>query len=310
MKSTKLKRNRTLDAKQRELLNNFFIHLKGKRYSKSTINTYTYLVADFVEFQTEKQLSNLSNKDVELYIEHAIIKRRFSITTQRQFISALKLFIQFDSSTQIENLELTRPSRSKKLPEVLSISEVLLLIQLTKNIKHRAIIGLLYSSGLRISELLSLKLVDIHFDRKQIHIKQAKGRKDRYVVIANSFLPLLQNYLLSYQPKVFFVEGKTGKPYSASSVRKFLKRSCKLAKINRSITPHTLRHSYATHLLEQGISLRHIQELLGHSKPETTMIYTHVARKDLINVKSPLDQAIEDINNNRNEEQKFLILGK
>lgn len=304
-KTSKIKRSFSLH--QRTILNNFYKYLKGKRYSKSTVETYTYLVADFIEFHSKKQFSNLNNRDVELFIEQVIVKQKFSISTQRQFISALKQFIVFHPETELNNLELERPSKSKKLPEVLSIEEIIKLIQVTRNLKHRAIIALLYSSGLRIGELINLKLSDLHVNRKQLHIKDAKGRKDRYTVLADSFLPLLQNYVISYEPKIFFVEGQIGKPYSASSVRKFLKRSCKLAKIERPVTPHTLRHSYATHLLEQGVGLRHIQELLGHSKPETTMIYTHVARKDLMKVKSPLDQAIEDLKKNGNRDQKTLI---
>ncbi len=156
---------------------------------------------------------------------------------------------------------------------------------------------------------MSLKLADIHLQRRQLQIRNAKGRKDRYVVLAESVLPLLNNYLISYSPQFYLIEGQTGNCYSASSIRKFLKRSCELAKIYRPITPHTLRHSYATHLLEQGVGLRHIQELLGHSKPETTMIYTHLARKDLLNVSSPLDTALKSLGQNGNEEQNFLNLG-
>lgn len=309
MKHNLSKRKRQFDHLQRTVLNDYYKYLQGKRYSKSTVDNYTYLVADFVEFHNQKLFSELTNRDVELFIEGVISKKSFSVSTQRQFISALKLFIVYYPQTQIEDLELARPKKSKKLPEVLSIEEIIALLQVTQNLKHRAIIGMLYSSGLRIGELLNLKVSDIHINRMQIHIKQAKGRKDRYVVLSGSLLPLLQNYFLSYRPKLFFVEGPNESPYSASSVRKFLKRSCQKAQINRVITPHTLRHSYATHLLEQGISLRHIQELLGHSKPETTMIYTHLARKDLLQVKSPLDQAIEDLKNSGKGEQKFLISG-
>ena len=116
---------------------------------------------------------------------------------------------------------------------------------------------------------------------------------------------LLQNYLITYQPEVYFVEGEKGKPYSASSIRKFLYRSCKAEKINRKVTPHTLRHSYATHLLENGVGLRHIQELLDHAKLETTMMYTHVARKDLLDIKSPLDYAIEQITEKKNKSSSY-----
>lgn len=303
------KEKRQFNDEQRDVLNGFYKYLKGKRYSKSTVDTYIYLVADFIEFCKDKSFEKLDDRDVELFIEHKVNGLNFSISTQRQFISALKLFIRYYPNTHLQQLELPRGTKGRQLPEVLSIEEILRLIQVTHNIKHRIIIALLYSCGLRIGELLSLKLADIHLQRRQLQIRNAKGRKDRYVVLAESVLPLLNNYLISYSPKVYLIEGQSDKGYSASSIRKFLKRSCELAEIYRPITPHTLRHSYATHLLEQGVSLRHIQELLGHSKPETTMIYTHLARKDLLNVASPLDTALKSLGQNGNEEQNFLNLG-
>mgnify|MGYP002628338216 CR=1 FL=1 len=206
-------------------------------------------------------------------------------------------------------MELKRPKKSRILPSVLSQEEVVTLLQVTRNLKHRAILALLYSAGLRIGELIALELKNIHIDRRQLLIKSGKGRKDRYVVLADSFLPLLQNYVITYAPKRYFVEGPEGACYSASSVRKFLHHSARLARIERVITPHTLRHSYATHMLENGIGLRYIQELLGHSKPETTMIYTHVAKKDLLDIKSPLDTILLSLANRDKKEQKFLLSG-
>lgn len=305
-----IKKERHLTQQNKDILNGFYKYLRGKRYSKSTIETYSFFIADFIEFHNNKPIDTLTNKDVELFIETVFIKRKYSISTQRQFISAVKQFIIYCPETGISNLELTRPKKSKILPTVLSQEEMISIIQCTKNLKHRAILALIYSAGLRIGELINLKLADIQIQRKQLFIKSAKGRKDRYVTLAESFMPLLQNYLMTYRPEVYFVEGVVGKPYSASSVRKFLHKSCKAAKINRQITPHTLRHSYATHLLESGVGLRHIQELLGHSKPETTMIYTHVARRDLLDIKSPLDYAVEQISKTREGEQKFLLSGK
>lgn len=304
------KQERQLSLENRNLLNGFYRYLKGKRYSQSTIKTYSFFVADFIEFNNDKKLESLTTKDVELFIETVFIKRKYSVSTQRQFISAIKLFIVYYPETGISNLALTRPKKSKILPTVLSQEEMISIIQHTKNLKHRAILAMIYSAGLRISELLNLKLEHIQIQRKQLLVKSGKGRKDRYVTLADSFMPLLHNYLLTYKPKVYFVEGPNDAQYSASSVRKFLSRSCKAAKINRPITPHTLRHSYATHLLESGVGLRHIQELLGHSKPETTMIYTHVARKDLLDIRSPLDSAILQLSTSQNEEQKFLLSRK
>ena len=287
---------KNLTAYQKECLNGFFKYLRGKRYSKSTIDTYSYLVADFIAFHYKKQIQTLTNRDVELFIESIYIEKNYAISTQRQFISALKLFIVYYPHSDIESIELVRPNKSRKLPLVLSKKEIIKLIQCTKNLKHRAIIALIYSCGLRISELIHLELKHIDIDRRQLIIKNAKGRKDRHVILADSFLPLLQNYIMTYQPNLYFAEGQKGGLYSAISVRKFLKRSCKEAGILKPVTPHTLRHSYATHLLENGIDLRYIQSLLGHAKPETTMIYTHVSKKDLLQIESPLDTMVKELN--------------
>lgn len=285
------KRIRVLSEENKTVLNNFYKYLKGKCYSISTIRIYTFFVADFIEYHNSRTIESLTNKDVELFVENSFIKRGYSISTHRQFVSAIKLFANFKPECNIDNLNLQRPKKSIKLPNVLSQEEIIDLIRCTQNLKHRAIIALLYSCGLRVSELINLKLTNINIDRKQL-FKNSKGRKDRYVSFANSFIPLLNNYFLSYRPKYYFVEGVKGKKYSAESIRQFIKRNCKLAQIHKPVTPHTLRHSYATHLLENGVDVRYIQSLLGHARPETTMIYTHVRRKDLMQISNPLDTAL------------------
>lgn len=300
---------RNLTDSQKTLLNNFYVYLKGKRYSKSTIQTYTFFIADFVNFHTHTTIENLSNRNVEEFIETVFLERNYSVSSQRQFISALKLFTTFYPGTKINNLTLERPKKSRKLPSVLSQEEVIKIVQVTKNLKHRAIIVLLYSSGLRVGEITNLVLRNIDVQRKQLKVEKGKGRKDRFVVLASTFLPLLENYLITYTPKVFFIEGPHGNKYSESSIRKFLHKSVQDAGIAKKVTPHTLRHSYATHLLENGVGIRHIQELLGHSKPETTMIYTHVAKKDLLDIQSPLDTILLHLNKNNKREEKFLLSG-
>ena len=300
---------RQLNEIQKTLLNNFFTYLRGKRYRKSTIDTYVFFVADFIAFHTKKELNSLDSRSVEEYLEVVFIKRKYAISTQRQFISALKLFIIFYPETMINDLELARPKRSKKLPNVLAPEDIVTILQVTKNLKHRAIIALLYSSGLRVGEVTALELSHIDIVRNQLKVVSGKGRKDRFVVLAQTFLPLLNNYLITYKPHFYFIEGPNKKRYSESSIRKFLHNSVALAGIKKHVTPHTLRHSYATHLLENGVSLRHIQELLGHSKPETTMIYTHIAKKDLLEIQSPLDAILLSLNKNANREQKFLLSG-
>ena len=304
-KSAPFKRN--LTEEQKQLLNQFYLFLKGKRYSQSTIQTYTFFIADFINFHTKTPLAELTNRAVELFIETVFMERNYSVSSQRQFISALKIFTVFCPQTKIHNLSLERPKKSRILPSVLSQEEVLRIIQYTQNIKHRAILTLLYSCGLRIGELINLKLINFHIDRKQLIVKKGKGRKDRYVSLADSFLPLLSNYYHSYQPTIYFVEGQNGGKYSAESIRSFLRKSCKKAGIRKPVTPHTLRHSYATHLLENGVDLRYIQTLLGHSKPETTMIYTHVQRKDLMEIQNPLDVALQKLNKINNDKQKVVL---
>jgi site-specific recombinase XerD len=304
-----LKKSRKLTEDNTNLIRQYILYLRGKRYSESTVKTYVTFVADFIDYIQPKPIAALTNRDVELFIEAVFVPKKYSISTHRQFISAVKLFATLYPTCQINNLALTRPKKSKILPTVLSKEEVITLIRCTKNLKHRAILALIYSSGLRIGELIALELKHISIDRKQLLIQNGKGRKDRYVILATYFLPLLQNYFSTYKPTRYFVEGASGARYSASSVRKFLQKSCKAAGIVKRVTPHTLRHSFATHLLENGVGLRYIQELLGHAKPETTMIYTHVATKDLLAIQSPLDTILLSLTKDDKPEQNFLLSG-
>ena len=273
----------------RKLLDKYIRYLRGKRYSESTVQTYGYFAADLLRYLKGKPLDQVNNRDVERFIEEVIVPRDYSISTHRQFVSSMKHFSECFPETQIRPVEITYPKKDYRLPEVLSEEEVLSLIRVTKNLKHRTILTMLYSAGLRIGELLRLQLTDIDLERRQLFIRHSKGRKDRYAFLAEASVPLVMNYLETYRPRYWFVEGSSGQPYSASSVRGFLKHSCRAAGIRKHVTPHTLRHSFATHLLENGVDIRYIQELLGHSKPETTMIYTHISRKQLKNIRSPLD---------------------
>ncbi len=288
--STKRTPRRISDQKK-EVIRAFVRYLHGLRLSENTIRVYFTFVADFVEFIGDKSLDDTNNTDVRLFVEQQVIHKKYAISTHRQLVSAIKHFGRFLPDTKLEVEELPRPSSSRYLPIVLSKEEVVDLLRATKNMKHRTILAMLYSAGLRISEVINLELKDIDVDRRQLHIKNAKGRKDRVVVLAESFIPLYKNYYMTYSPRNYFIEGPDYKKYTAGSIRNFLKQSCKLANIGKHVTPHTLRHSYATHLIENGVGLRYVQDLLGHSKPETTMIYTHVAKKDLLQIQSPLDTA-------------------
>lgn len=293
---------KALSSVDKANLRGFVKYLRGKVLSESTVRTYYVHILDFTIYLKGKPIKELVNRDVELFVEDVCVKRRYSVSTHRQVISAVKQFASFHPACGIENLALERPRKSRFLPTVLSKQEVIDLLRNTRNTKHKAVLALLYSSGLRIGELINLELNDINVDRRQIFIRSGKGRKDRYVIMAESFRQLFHSYLMTYRPLKYFVEGNNpGEPYSPVSVRSFLKRSCKLARIYKKVTPHTLRHSYATHLLEQGVDLRYIQELLGHSRPETTMIYTHVSKKDMLKIESPLDTLIKQMSTPQNK---------
>ncbi len=301
---------KNLPIEFRDCLKQFIVFLKGKRYSSSTISTYGTFVLRYIDYNKTVTMANWKFSNIQHFLENVIAKEQYSISSHRQCISALKLFCAFCNVEGFDASGLVRPKKSRYLPVVLSKEQVIKLIQVTRNLKHRTIISLLYSSGLRISELLNLQVKDLDFDRSQIHIRQGKGRKDRIVVMSEVIKPLLFNYLNTYTPKSYLIEGRDGGTYSDSAVRQFMIVSTKAAKISKRVSPHTLRHSYATHMLENGVDLRYIQDLLGHAKPETTMIYTHVAKKDLMNIRSPLDVTVDQLNGTAHSNKKVLISGK
>jgi site-specific recombinase XerD len=278
-------------AHEQELIQSFKNFLEGRQYSRSTVATYMNLATPFIPYMKEQPIAGATEDDVRLYIEKTVKEKKYSISSHRQLVSALKLLLTLHKN-QHELQDLVRPKKSTYRPVVLNNKEVILLLQRTLNLKHRCVLALIYSCGLRISEVLAVQPSDMDLERMQLHVRNSKGRKDRYVGIASSVLPLLHNYRNSYHTRTYLFEGAAGKRYSSSSVRAFLKRSCKAAKITKHITPHTLRHSYATHLVENGAGIAHVQRLLGHSKPETTMLYTHIANADLIAIENPLDVAV------------------
>lgn len=283
-----------LTTEQRKHLNQFYIYLKGKRFSESTLKTYSTLIADFVFHR--KDDAPIVLKTIENYVQSVLVEKKISISGHRQFISAMKHYLVFTNTDLELDFAKVAPRKDKKLPNVLSHAEVIELIRVTKNLKHRICIALIYSSGLRIGELTSLKLRNLDLQRKMLKVESGKGRKDRYVPIAEVMIPMLQNYLTTYDPSIYLVEGfEPGQAFAPVSIRSFLGRSCKLAGITKKVTPHTLRHSYATHLLENGTDIRYIQTLLGHTRPETTMIYTHVHSQDLKKITNPLDLIVKQL---------------
>jgi len=302
-----LLKQRRISAEKKEILKGFEHFLRGKRYAESTVDTYKTFIADFLNHTGDKAFGEINNRDAERFAEEILAPFGYSISSHRQFVSSLKQLKAYRPDMQIEEINLIRPRQSVILPTVLSKEEVIRLFINTRNLKHRAVLTMIYSSGLRISELLNLELSNIDIDRRQVFVQSGKGRKDRVVIFAESFLPMFRNYMRTYRPIKYFVEGKPGEKYSPESIRHIIKRSAHLAGIRKRITPHTLRHSFATHLLENGVDIRYIQELLGHSSPKTTMIYTHVSRRDLMSIRSPLDEALKQLIDDNKSDTNMLL---
>ncbi len=263
--------------------------LLQKRYSQNTQDVYYSYFKDFcVHFQKEK-LEDITTDKINSYLLDLIQSKNISISQQNQRINAIKFYYEKVLGRKKEYYELHRPRKENKLPKVLSKNEVKRIFDVTKNIKHKCILMLLYSAGLRRSELLNLLPADIDSERMVIHINGAKGKKDRISLLSDNLLQLLRQYYKEYRPKEYLFEGQKGGMYSPSSVANILKKSVYKAGIKKTVTPHMLRHSFATHLLEQGTDLRYIQELLGHNSSKTTEIYTHVSKSAIEKIINPID---------------------
>jgi site-specific recombinase XerD len=266
--------------------------LKLKNYSPSTIRTYTEQFKLFLQFFPDSDPEALGEEEIHHYLMHLIENRKLSISTQNQAINAIKFYYEKVLKQEKKVYDLERPMKDKKLPEVLSQQEVVQLFEATDNLKHRVMLMLLYASGLRRSELLTLRVGDVDFDRAVVLIRGGKGRKDRHSVLAHSLIPIIEQYLNMYRPAFWLFEGLNGERYSATSLQQVLKRAVSRAGIRKHVRLHMLRHSFATHLLEAGTSTRYIQVLLGHESPKTTEVYAKVTRFGLDKVVSPLDQIV------------------
>ncbi len=260
------------------------------RYSHNTIKSYTTYFREFREYFAGENLNEITPRQINQYILELIQFRKISASQQNQRINAIKFYYEKVLGRRRAYYQLSRPRKETRLPTVLSPQEAQKIFKLTANLKHRCILMTIYSGGLRRSELIHLKIEDIDSKRMLIKIRGAKGKKDRYTLLSERLLQELRLYYPAYRPKVWLFEGRYGKPYSASSIEKIFRNAVEKAHIRKHVTPHSLRHSFATHLLEQGISLRYIQELLGHASTKTTEIYTRVASNALMKIKNPLDQ--------------------
>lgn len=273
-----------------EAITKFTLWLRSKRYSEKTIITYCDGLKSFLVFYNKKPIQSITNEDVIIFNNEYIIKNKLSESYQNQIVNAIKLYFKIIRETKIDIEKIHRPKRAKTLPNVLSKEEVKAILEAPTNLKHKMMLSLIYSCGLRSGELLALEPKHIDSKRNIVLLKNSKGKKDRIAPLSPKILELLRSYYLMYKPVKYLFEGNIiGEQYSEKSLQSIIKQSIKKASIKKPVTLHWLRHSYATHLLESGTDLRYIQELLGHSSSKTTEIYTHVSTKNIQQIKSPFD---------------------
>jgi len=281
-------RNRAQSTSYKYVPEEYLIKLELKRYALNTCKIYISLFEKFINQYPDKDIITLSEQEIRGYLQ-LLIQQKKSNSYINQSINSIKFYYEVVMGMPNRFYSIERPRKEQKLPSILAKEDILKMIDLTKNIKHKCIISLLYSSGLRRGELLELQLTDIDSKSMLIKVRQAKGNRDRYTVLNQSVLDNLRKYYKAYKPKLYLFEAiEPERKYSTTSVLKVVNQAAKKAKINQSVHPHMLRHSFATHLLEEGVDLRYIQVLLGHQSSKTTEIYTHVAIKKFKNVKDLL----------------------
>ena len=263
------------------------IILKG--YSRNTLKNYRNELIQFFSYFEGRDYKTIRKEEIESFVAMLISKHKISNTKQNQLINAIKFYYEKVLGQPREFYNIQRPKKAKELPNVLSMQEVSRLINTPDNIKHKAMLYLIYSAGLRSGELLKLRIRDIQTDQGYIFIKGAKGKKDRRTVLSEKLLILMREYYKQYRPAYWLFEGQDGGQYTARSLQAVFRKAAEKSNINPWATLHTLRHSFATHCLQNGMNLRQVQLMLGHSSSKTTEIYTHVLEISNKVLKSPLD---------------------
>ena len=266
--------------------------IRLKQYSHSTLKTYTFYFSQFLRHYNTKDPKEISKEEILDYLYTLSQKKQLSESAQNQIINAIKCYYEHVLGRPKTLYKLVRPKKKQALPQVLTQEEVCKILGAVSNLKHRCLLMAIYSGGLRLSEVLRLRIQDLHLTQQKIFIKGGKNKKDRYTLLSRQFISILEQYDKVYAPKYWLFEGQSGGPYSASSVQSIFRKAVKRAGVGAFATLHTLRHSFATHLLEAGVDIRYIQELLGHSRLETTVIYTHVSQRALRMIESPLDRMV------------------
>jgi site-specific recombinase XerD len=275
------------------LLDRFEEEMNLRAYSRRTVTGYRRHARDFLRSREARVTASDSDglsEDLREYLLERTREGGVSRSYHDQMVSALRLFCSVVMKRRLEDLPLTRPRRDRKLPPVLSAAEIHQLFSVLRNPKHLAVLFIVYSSGLRVSEVVRLRYEDLDRDRGLIHVHGGKGRKDRMTLLADAAMAAVERYLDGKRPGSWLFPGnQPSRHLSARTVQKVVESARARAKIDKKFSVHALRHSFATHLLEAGTDLRFIQELLGHENPRTTQLYTHVSTRTLGQIRSPLD---------------------
>jgi integrase/recombinase XerD len=282
-------RGRQLGKKAREGLEIMRKYLDGVRYSERTNVSYLALLELFFKYYNEKDPLKITSREVSEFVHEFIVTNGYSASYQNQMISAIKTFYKISGREHFDPKIFERPRKSKALPKVFSKDEVKRILNATKNNKHKLLLWMIYSCGLRRGEIINILLTDLDRSRGIVHIREGKGRVDRIVPVSAKVWEKIDEYIGGFGPRKFLFGGQTGGRYSAESVYRVFKQALERAGIKKDVGVHSLRHSYATHLHESGLDIRYIQELLGHKSTRTTEIYTHVSRRNLVAVRSPIE---------------------
>jgi site-specific recombinase XerD len=271
------------------VLKRFIEEIQLKGYSENTLKTYRNEFGIYLHYLKEIPAQSCTVEDIRNYILYCINELQLSEATIHSRINAVKFYYEQVLRRERFLIEIPRPKKPLQLPKVIAPADIKRLFATADNLKHNTMLKLCYGLGLRVSEIVNLKIKDIDSKAMQVFIERTKGKKDRYVNLPESILPQLRAYFTEYKPKVYLFEGQYGGQYSSRSAQQVFKNALLKAKINKTVGIHSLRHSFATHLLEQGTDIRFIQELLGHSDIKTTLLYTEVSDKSIRKIKSPLD---------------------
>ncbi len=275
-----------------EELKRYINVLELKAYSHNTIRTYRNEFIQLLEIIKEVHVDELTEEKLRSYLLYCVKTLKLKENTIHSRLNALKFYYEKVLKREKFFFEIPRPQKHQILPKTIHALDIKKLFDVTTNLKHNTMLKLCYGMGLRVSEIVNIKIVDIDSNNMQIFIEKSKNKKDRYVNLPESLLNQLRSYFIAYKPQKYLFEGQFGEKYSTRSAQQVFSNALAKAKINKVTGIHGLRHSYATHLLEQGTDITYIKQLMGHNDIKTTLIYTQVSRKSIKNIKSPLDNII------------------